>query len=212
MDKADLDPILKMMRQHREHLELLQGDFHKMTTNAEIAGGFVQQVDRKRVSDRIDGSLQSYTQLWNVLQRPIVQAIERPLKAIDKGQFRVQDSRHVAGDSSTPCQGAKSGSSSDESARAKIETPESNPESSSQPSASGENEEEIDLRPQTNKGKSKVDTDKEEPPSFYLSYCRDWEKLQTRQGLNPGRCVIDTSGVYPQIWMKTSSHPNDVKL
>ena len=87
-----------------------------MTTNAEIAGGFVQQVDRKRVSDRIEGSLQSYTQLWNILQRPIVQAIEKPLRAIDKGQFRVQDSRPVAGDSSTPCQEAKSGSSSDESA------------------------------------------------------------------------------------------------
>ena len=173
MDKADLDPILKMMRQHREHLELLHGDFHKMTTNAEIAGGFVQQVDRKRVSDRIAGSLQSYTQLWNVLQRPIVQAIEKPLRAIDKGQFRVQDSRPVAGDSSTPCQGAKSGSSSEGSAQAKIETPESNPESSSQPSTSGENEEEIDLRPQTDKAKSKVDTDKEEPPSFYLSYCRN---------------------------------------
>ena len=99
-----------------------------MTTNAEIAGGFVQQVDRKRVSDRIEGSLQSYTQLWNVLQRPIVQAIEKPLRAIDKGQFRVQDSRPVAGDSSTPCQGAKLGSSSDESAQAKIETPESNPD------------------------------------------------------------------------------------
>ena len=67
MDKADLDPILKMLKQHREHLELLQGDFHKMTTNVEIAGGFVQQVDRKRVSDQIEGSLQSYTQLWNVL-------------------------------------------------------------------------------------------------------------------------------------------------
>lgn len=59
------------------------------------------------------------------------------------------------GDSSTFSTSAKSGASLDESDQAKIETSDSNLESSSQPFTSGI-EEEIIFRPQTDKRKYKV--------------------------------------------------------
>lgn len=45
--------------------------------NAEVASG-LQQAD-KRFVDRITGCLHAYRQLWYVMQRSILQPIEKPL-------------------------------------------------------------------------------------------------------------------------------------
>ncbi|KZV45057.1 hypothetical protein F511_10374 [Dorcoceras hygrometricum] len=123
--------------------------------------------------------------------------------------IRVQGSTPGAGDSSTPSKSAKSGSSCDELAQAKNETPDPCLDSSSQPFASWIEEEEINLRPQTDKGKTKVDTNEIVISPFRFINRSGKIEIQDRNSVT---CRVDISGKYTRIWMRPNAHPKDVKF
>ena len=123
--------------------------------------------------------------MWSVLRKPLLRAAS---PSVQKGEFRERGSNPVAGDSSTPSTSAKLDAFDDASAEPKIDPSESNPKDLSQPDTSGVKEGEINLRPQTGKSKDNTDEIQVSPMQIYQ---KTWEKLITRIGINPTRCLAD---------------------
>ena len=210
MDNGSFEVVITKMRQLRENLDILQSSFNKLALNAEVAGK-LQQVDKKLVSGHITGSLHSLFQLWEALEAIIRQGINEP-PASPVASVMVQNFVSNAGDSFTPSKVDLSASSAyGDPMEAEEETSDLHPKSSKQPLSLEVEKQEIDPRPHTDKGKSKVETGELVISPFQV-YQQTWEKLMTQQGINPFTCEVDMSGIYPRVWMKPNAHPKDVKL
>lgn len=209
MDNGELEVVTTRMRQLRENLDMLRNSFDKLAVNAEVAGK-LQQVDKKLVQGHITGSFVAMYQLWEALEQPLLKAMKKP-PASPVASVMVQNSVPIAGDSVTPSKEDLSVSSAYGPIDDEAETSDSHPKLSGQPLSSGVKEDEINLRPHTDKGKSKVETGELVISPFQV-YQQTWEKLMTRQGINPLTCEVDVSGIYPRVWMKPNAHPKDVKL
>ncbi|KAH6817883.1 K+ efflux antiporter 2 [Perilla frutescens var. frutescens] len=165
----------------------------------------MQQADQNKVNERIRACVKTQGQLWSAMHEPLLRAINLPLM---KGELAVPICKMEVGDSNTTNTSSKPVISKETQAQEKIEGQGSHSEPSSQPSTSGVKEGEINLRPMT--GTSKINTNKSEASPWQV-YQANWEKLYTRQGINPSKIKVDISGKYPRVWMLPGTNPHEVK-
>ncbi|KAL0438937.1 UNVERIFIED_CONTAM: hypothetical protein Slati_2376700 [Sesamum latifolium] len=211
MEGFEANSIMLRLSHLRENLEELDREFGRLAVNVQVAGQ-VQRADLDIVQTTIRSSLVASTALWNALLQPIRKAspsvMTRELREHDpKHALRVQGSRPVAADSSTAC----TRPSPDSGETATIESQgEQTSDDLSQPSTSGINEGEINLRRMTDT--SKVNTNELiSSSSAWQVYQRMWEKLVSRKGVNPSKMITETSEKYNRVWMLEGSKPEDVR-
>ena len=202
MEASEADSIIVRFRHLRENLEELSKKFGQLEINAKAAGQ-IQQRDVDTVRDNIRASQQAMTGLWESVHEPIRKA-SASLKKKEESAQEIKLVTIKAADSSTA-----SKEPLPDTGKA-IESEEIHvSKDSSQPTTSGVKEEEINLRPMT--GTSKVNTNDKFIDTVWQDYQAKWEQLVSKQGINPSRTMVETSGRYNRVWMLEGSDSKEVR-
>ncbi|KAL0297940.1 UNVERIFIED_CONTAM: hypothetical protein Sangu_2461700 [Sesamum angustifolium] len=107
MEASEANSIMLRLRHLRENLEELNKKFGRLAVNTQVAGQ-IQRAYLDTVQIAIRTTMVASASLWNDLQEPIRKVSSSEMtnelrKHEPKHALTIQDSRHVAADSSTAC-------------------------------------------------------------------------------------------------------------